>query len=205
MVRDWILNGQRCLSLIIQKSSKSSKIVRKTQVFAKRHRVYNKAKTPKYKERLSIYDKTKELDKATNKEFLRMLRDEQGLLDQLKDKTRFELNIVTKEQIRKLLNIQDNKLRSVLHSGANPILTVFDEAINLNEITINHTNKKDYMMELVIKDCDYDLEKVEAQIRSLTPKTTSIKREMQPFRELYGRMQNNCVQKSVRDLLIQED
>lgn len=101
MVRDWILNGQRCLSLIIQKSLKSSKIVRKTQVFAKRHRVYNKAKTPKYKKRLSIYDKTKELDKATNKEFLRMLRDEQGLLDQLKDKTRFELNIVTKEQIRK--------------------------------------------------------------------------------------------------------
>ena len=84
-----------------------------------------------------------------------MLRDEQGLLDQLKDKTRFELNIVTKEQIRKLLNIQDNKLRSVLHSDANPILTVFDEAINLNGTTINHTNKKDYMMELVIKDCDY--------------------------------------------------
>lgn len=167
--------------------------------------IANKAKTPKYKKRLSIYDKTKELDKATNKEFLRMLRDEQGLLDQLKDKTRFELNIVTKEQIRKLLNIQDNKLRSVLRSGANPILTVFDEAINLNEIAINHTNKKDYMMELVIKDCDYDLEKVEAKIRSLTPKTTSIKREMQPFRGLYGRMQNNCVQKSVRDLLIQED
>ena len=160
-----------------------------------------KNKTPKYKKRLSIYDKTKELDKATNKEFLRMLRDEQGLLDQLKDKTRFELNVVTKEQIRKLLNIQDNKLRSVLHSGANPILTVFDEAINLNGTTINHTNKKDYMMELVIKDRDYDLEKVEAKIRSLTPKTTSIKREMQPFRELYGRMQNNCVQKSVRDLL----
>ena len=36
--------------------------------------------------------KTSRLDKATNKEFLRMLRDEQGLLDQLKDKTRFELN-----------------------------------------------------------------------------------------------------------------
>ena len=155
MVRDWILNGQRCLSLIIQKSSKSSKIVRKTQVFAKTSSNTNKAKTPKYKKRLSIYDKTKELDKATNKEFLRMLRDEQGLLDQLKDKTRFELNIVTKEQIRKLLNIQDNKLRSVLHSDANPILTVFDEAINLNGTTINHTNKKDYMMELVIKDCDY--------------------------------------------------
>ena len=61
------------------------------------------------------------------------------------------------------------------------------------------------MLELLIKDCDYDLEKVEAKIRSLTPKTTSIKREMQPFRELYGRIQNNCFQKSVRDLLIQED
>lgn len=69
--------------------------------------IANKAKTPKYKKRLSIYDKTKEFDKVTNKEFLRMLRDEQGLLDQLKDNTRFELNIVTKKQIRKLLNIQD--------------------------------------------------------------------------------------------------
>ena len=167
--------------------------------------IANKAKTQKYKKRLSIYDKTKELDKATNKEFLRLLYDKQALLDQLKDKTRFEINIVTKEQIRKLLNIQDCKLSSVLYSDANPILTVFDEAINLNGTTINHTNKKDYMLELVIKDCDYDLEKVEAKIRSLTPKTTSIKREMQPFRELYGRIQNNCFQKSVRDLLIQED
>ena len=167
--------------------------------------IANKAKTPKYKKRLSIYDKTKELDKATNKEFLRLLRDKQALLDKLKDKTRFELNIVTKEQIRNLLNIQDCKLSSVLYSDANPILTVFDEAINLNGTTTNHTNKKDYMMELVIRDCGFDLEKVEAKIRSLTPKTTSIKREMQPFRELYGRMLNNCVQKSVRSLLIQED
>ena len=167
--------------------------------------IANKVKTPKYKKRLSIYDKTKELDKATNKEFLRQLRDKQVLLDKLRDRTRFELNIVTKEQIRNLLNIQDCKLCSVLYSDANPILSVFDEAINLNEITMNHTNKKDYMMELVIRDCGFDLEKVEAKIRSLTPKTTSIKREMQPFRELYGRMQNNCVQKSIRDLLIQED
>ena len=164
--------------------------------------IANKVKTPKFKKRLCIYDKEKELNKVTNKEFLRLLHDKQALLDQLKDKTRFELNIVTMEQIRNLLKIQDNKLYSVLYSDANPILSVFDEAINLNGITINHTNKKDYMMELVIKDCDYDLEKVEAKIRSLTPKTTSIKREMQPFRECYAKMKNANVQKYVRNLLI---
>ena len=117
MVRDWILNGQRCLSLIFKNLQNHQKSSEKRRFLPKDIEFTNKAKTPKYKKRLSIYDKTKELDKATNKEFLRMLRDEQGLLDQLKDKTRFELNIVTKEQIRKLLNIQDNKLRSVLHSG----------------------------------------------------------------------------------------
>lgn len=167
--------------------------------------IANKVKTPKYKKRLCVYDKAKELNKAVNKEFLGLLYDKQTLLEQLKDKTRFELNIGTMEQIRNLLNIQDNKLSSVLNSNANPILTVFDEAIKQDEFSVHHSNKKDYMMELVIKDCDYDLEKVEAKIRSLTPKTTSIKREMQPFRELYGRMLSSGIQNNIRNLLIQEN
>ncbi len=164
--------------------------------------IANKVKTPKHKKRLCIYDKANELNKATNKEFLSLLHDKQTLLDQLKDKTRFELNIVTMEQIRNLLNIRDNNLLSVLYSEANPILSVFDEAIHMDKKNISHTNKKDYMMDLVFQDCGNDMEKVESKIRSLISKTTSIKRVMQPFRDYYAKMNDDGVQNHVRSLLV---
>ena len=75
-------------------------------------------------------------------------------------------------------------------SNANPILTVFDEAIRQNEVTVYHSNLKEYMMALLIKDCHKDLEEVEAKVRAMIPKTVSVKKKMQPFRDLYTKMQD---------------
>ena len=152
--------------------------------------IYNTVKTDRYKKRLSIYDKQKELNKACNREFLKTITNKKKLLDYFQDKIRFELNIDTKAQIRLLLGVKDNLLQTVLSSNANPILTVFDEAIRQNEVTVYHSNLKEYMMTLLIKDCHNDLEEVEAKVRALIPKTVSIKQKMQPFRDLYTKMQN---------------
>ena len=152
--------------------------------------IYNTVKTDRYKKRLSIYDKQKELNKACNREFLNAISNRQQLLDYFQDKIRFELNIDTKAQIRLLLGVMDNRLHSVLSSNANPILTVFDEAIRQNENTAYHSDLKEYMMALLIRECHNDLEEVEAKIRAMRPKTVSIRKKMQPFRDLYTKMQN---------------
>ena len=152
--------------------------------------IYNTVKTDRYKKRLSIYDKQKELNKACNREFLNTISNKQQLLDYFRDKIRFELNIDTKAQIRLLLGVMDNRLHSVLSSNANAILTVFDDAIRKNENTAYHSDLKEYMMALLIRECHNDLEEVEAKIRAMTPKTVSIRKKMQPFRDLYTKMQN---------------
>lgn len=151
--------------------------------------IYNTVKTDKYKKRLSIYDKEKELNKACNREFLNTISNRQEIIAYFQDKIRFELNIDTKAQIRLLLGVMDNRLHSVLSSNANPILTVFDEAIRQNGTTTYHSCLKEYMMALLIRECHNDLEEVEAKIRAMTPKTVSIKNKMQPFRNLYAKMQ----------------
>lgn len=152
--------------------------------------IYNTVKTDRYKKRLSIYNKQKELNKACNREFLNTISNRQEMLDYFQDKIRFELNIDTKAQIRLLLGVIDNRLHSVLSSNANPILTVFDEAIRQNENTAYHSDLKEYMMALLIRECHNDLEEVEAKIRAMTPKTVSVRKKMQPFRDLYTKMQN---------------
>lgn len=152
--------------------------------------IYNTVKTDRYKKRLSIYNKQKELNKACNREFLNTISNRQEMLDYFQDKIRFELNIDTKAQIRLLLGVMDNRLHSVLSSNANPILTVFDEAIRQNENTAYHSDLKEYMMALLIRECHNDLEEVEAKIRAMTPKTVSVRKKMQPFRDLYTKMQN---------------
>lgn len=57
-------------------------------------------------------------------------------------------------------------------------------------------------MALLIRECHNDLEEVEAKVRAMSPKTTSIRRKMQPFRDLYTKMQKNVTTSvDVRSLL----
>ena len=149
--------------------------------------IENIAKTPRYKKRLLIYDKAKELLKADNNHFINSLSDKDKLLSYFQNKIRFELNINTMVQIRNLLNIPTNNLQTVLMANTNPILAVIDEALKYDVPAA--TNKirslKDYEHELLLKECNYDMVAVEAKVRSLSSKNTSIKRVMQPYRDLY--------------------
>ena len=155
----------------------------------------NTASTQRHQRRLVIYNKGNELKLKRNKAFVDEVDnfDDGSFIEEyFREKVRFEMNIYTKEQIRKYLGIQDCNLMSVLKSDANPILTLLNEI--LKEPAVNNrviSTMKDYHCELTLKDCDYDLGKVEAKIRNLTSKNTSITKMMKPYRELHQRLQKN--------------
>lgn len=162
----------------------------------------NIAKTPKYKKRLIIYDKAKELISANNNEFLSACSNSEKIISYFKNKIRFELNINTMEQIRQLLNVPNNNLITVLNSCSNPILSVVDEALVYSDFQETPMTLKDYEHSLLLKECNYDMSVVEAKVRSLVSKNTYIKRVMQPYKELYTQMQaSSCQRLNIRELV----
>lgn len=152
--------------------------------------IENTVKTPRHKKRLIIYEKEKELQKATNVDFLNAVKDRGRLLESFKDVVRFELNINTMSQIRGLLQIQNTSLMAVLLSTANPILEIVNQAIK-EFVPYKHCeNLRDYERSLLLKECSYDLVAVEAKVRELISVNTPIKRVMQPYVKLCQQMQN---------------
>jgi hypothetical protein len=150
----------------------------------------NVANTPHSKKRIVVYNKGKELKRAENKSFLDSL-DNDNAIQYFDNKVRIETNINTKIQIRQFLDIQDNELMSVLNSNTNPILTILDEAIKETSANSHIDSLTDYKNELLLKECNYDLSQVEAIVRLYCSKNTSIKKTMQPYRELYHQLQEN--------------
>ena len=134
----------------------------------------NVVSTARYKKRLVIYNKEKELNQADNVNLINSLENGEYIKNYFKGKVRFELNINTKEQIRQMLNIPSNDLLAVLNSKANPILSVIDEAVKYDLQPKRTKTLRDYERELLLEKCDFNLVKVEAIIRSLINKNTSI-------------------------------
>ena len=154
--------------------------------------IENVVKTPRFKKRLIIYDKAKELQSADNRHFLNAVSNPNEILSYFNDKTRFELNINTMDQIRNLLNIPNNTLSAVLTSKANPILSVIDEAIKYNISQQRTMTLRDYEHSLLLKECGYDMSAVEAKVRALSAKTTSITRVMKVYKDLYSQIQTEA-------------
>lgn len=151
----------------------------------------------KIKKRMTIYDKKKEMCRSANRPFM----DKYRLEDAFSGMCRFELNLNSKEQIRESLHIADTKLMTVLSADADPIADFLNEVVEPQD-AVTMTDKKSYMTMLVLKDCDYDLEKVEAKMRAFyKSKGTSIKKVMEPYRvmmELMGGQQGAKVWEDVR-------
>jgi len=151
--------------------------------------------TSRFKNRITVYNKGKELKMADNQLFINSLSDKEDVLFYYNDKIRFEHNINTKSQIKQFLNIPNNQLGNVLNSEANPILTVFNKA--LKEVPVTNTcailSLKERLCELMLEKCDFDLGKVEAEIRCFSSKNTSITKAMKPYKELHHRLQENTI------------
>lgn len=141
--------------------------------------------TKKKKKRMTIYDKGKEMQKVENRHFVEAYGLE-GVFDGL---CRFELNLNSKEQIRQALGTSNTKLQAVLSADANPIVDFLDEVIENASTPASMTDKKSYVTMLVLKDCDFDLEKVEAKMRQLySSRGTNFNAIMQPYRQMMEQM-----------------
>ena len=143
------------------------------------------------KKRLTIYNKYFEMDKAKNRKFLKDYYGDENPF--VKKNWRFELNLNSKEQIRTSLGIRDTKLISILLSAqqCNPIYYFLSEIIDEESTPIIEEGKiKDYHMSLVLKDCDYDIKKVEARLRQYYSKGTKMRAVLKPYKELLSAMSN---------------
>lgn len=146
-----------------------------------------------HKCRLTIYDKNKEIRRAENRLFLSQLSDKQKLLNHFEGKVRFEMNLNSKEQIRKALHITDLSVDSVLSANVNPIWEFLDQIL-VDADSIDITAKCDDLKELLrgalLQVCDCDIKKVEAQLRLHSSPNTHISQTLKPFRELLKKINN---------------
>ena len=148
--------------------------------------------TRKMKKRMTIYDKGREMQKVENRRFVEV----NGLEHAFDDTCRLELNLNSKQQVRDALKIDNNKLKNVLASTARPIhdfmIKVIGPANGLENGPVMLSSKKEYLTRLVLQDCQYNLEKVEAKMRELYPQRgTNFKKVMEPYRMMMERETDN--------------
>ena len=162
--------------------------------------------TKGYKRRLTIYDKAKEIQKANNRCFLSILDNPQLLLDYFDGKIRFELNLNSKEQIRKSLNIYDTSIGAVLNSTATPIWDMLDNALVESNGEMACTDIGELKNKLLLEFCGGDLAKVEALLRNYYSKGTHISQVMKPYRALAAKLTKNLspsLKQQLRNLLLE--
>lgn len=141
--------------------------------------------TKKMKKRMTVYDKGKEMNLADNLNFVQ----ENALQGVFDGKCRFEVNLNSKEQIRQALGIGSNSLKDVLSSTENPIADFLEESVTQKTEDSQCSDWKSYQRLLVLQDCDFDLEKVEAKIRSLYKRGTKISEVLKPYRETFNQLE----------------
>jgi hypothetical protein len=164
--------------------------------------------TKQKKKRLTIYQKFREMQLSHNKGFLDSVEDTDKLLQRFRDKVRFELILTSQEQIRKSLFISNTDILTVLNSEATPIHDFIDNVFVDSASTAYKTHsKKEYENFLVLKENDFDLEKVEAVMRNKCSPKTHISQVMKPYRELLTKVKNTddrdyiSVKKTLIDML----
>lgn len=162
--------------------------------------------TKGYKRRLTIYDKAKEIQKTGNRGFLSTLDNPQLLLDYFDGKIRFELNLNSKEQIRRSLDIYDTSIGAVLNSTSTPIWDMLDNALVESNGEMTCTDIGELKNKLLLEFCGCDLAKVEALLRNYYSKGTHISQVMKPYRALAAKLSQNLtpsLKQQLRGLLLE--
>ena len=163
-------------------------------------------KTKGYKRRLTIYNKEKELRMAGNNGFISSLNNPQVVLDYFKGKIRFELNLNSKEQIRRSLNIVDTSIQSVFDSISTPIWDFLDVAVTDGDVEANCNSLAELKDQLLLEYCSNDLVKVEALLRKYYSRNTHISQVMKPYRALVAKLAENLtpnIKQQLRNLLLE--
>ena len=138
---------------------------------------------------ITIYDKAREIKKYENKLF----REAYGIsADDFKNICRFEMKLGSEEQIRNTLEIPTSNLQMVLQSDASPISDFIDDMLAPDTETYV-SNIQQYRIELVLKDCEYDMQKVDAKLRTIYAPKTGMTKILQPYREALEERNNPSV------------
>ncbi len=147
---------------------------------------------------LTIYDKHRELLRAENREFVALCGDSDFILNFI-DKVRFELRLNSKRAIRKDLNITDNSIHSILNSEASPIWKLIDRIIKEDSFADNCLTLNDRRNLALLRECDMDIVKVEAEVKRFISPKTHISQPMAQFRKLLQKLSSE--QDSIKETL----
>lgn len=143
--------------------------------------------TSMYKRRLTIYDKHREMNMTKNSRYKEIYDIDE---DAFEGKLRLEMNLGSMAQIRTVLKVEDNELLSVLSSSADPITEFVDEFLSdAPASSVSPSSKREYEASLVLQDCGYDLDAVEAKLRLLSGRSFHPQRDMAIYRDLLNRGQ----------------
>lgn len=150
--------------------------------------LHKKVSTKRCKQRLVIYNKEKELEKAANKSFISTLSDKTLLRSYFKGKVRFERSLNTEAAIRGALNIEENYIEDVLSSSASPIADFLKEAIKpIDTHGYMTSSVEDIVTLAVLNQYNFDLTQVEAAFRAVASKNTRMSRLMKRYQEFANR------------------
>lgn len=178
--------------------------------------IWKDVKTNKYKLRLSIYNKSEEMHIADNSDFLNSVDNSKSMLNYFENKYRIEANLITKEQIRRYLNIMDNSLISALQSVENPLLKIFNTIFDttLENADSNSRTRSLYEYDslnqlkdgLILKACSNDLCKAEKLLNHYLAEKSTNKKYRTRLRKLINESipetENKFVVGQMRDQLI---
>lgn len=159
--------------------------------------ITKRVKSKELKNRMIIYDTYAELRKSENKPFLGYLSydDRNALLEYFKGKIRIEININSFKQMRELLHIQHLSLTDVLTANSNPFGKLMRQIVDMellstDSLTICSIPLKELNQYLILKSCNFDIEKVRALLRPKYSPNTNMRKILLPYKKLLLKEQN---------------
>lgn len=143
---------------------------------------------------LTIYDKGKEMYLSKNKQFLEKYYND---VNPFVNKCRFELSLDSKKQIRDALHISNTTLKNVLLTAqsVNPILEFISDLLdkevdNTTDVNSNENLIKQYEKFCTLKENNFDIEKLGAELDSRRSKNTRMSKLLKPYRKILKNLNN---------------
>ena len=155
--------------------------------------------------RMTIYNKADEMRLKTNQDYLFLLPNTEEVVEYFADKVRFELNLNSKEQIRKQLNLNNTMLYDVLHSDINPIVNFMDKVFE-DEPAPQGLKLRDLERLALLEKVGMDMHKLEMIVRQHSSPKSHISQLMLPYRNLLKTIeyQDTNYLQTIRTLLLEK-
>jgi hypothetical protein len=155
--------------------------------------------------RMTIYNKADEMRLKTNQDYLFLLPNTEEVVEYFADKVRFELNLNSKEQIRKQLNLNNTMLYDVLHSDINPIVNFMDKVFE-DEPAPQSFRLRDLERLALLEKVGMDMNKLEMIVRQHSSPKSHISQLMLPYRNLLKTIeyQDSNYLQTIRNLLLEK-